>query len=251
MGKAIFTILIGLLSFGFNHRAMADSNKGLIGLTVIKDDAIPFQYDLSKFLTNEIENTELSNHAHCQSTTAFLNELNIGKNIVNKLLGYNLDEGMTLDILTQRIPTERQQQPTYFDYVTALANNYVLVINLNDESKKHLQQGNTVKFIPQGECHLYQIDITPENSEAIRNCLFSAKDSEIVRGEKRFYYDGISILLKLVNSNSDITPKGVKMLLDSIPYLSFEDVQENFKSNDKSELSKAIKIVLSPILIIK
>lgn len=251
MKTYILTILIALFLTNIPNHLIAISAKDIIGLTVLKDEINPIKYGFERYKINNIGNTNLSHHSGYQSISAFLNEMNIGKRIVNVLLGYNLNNGMSLDSLLQHIPLERRQQPSNADYEAAILNNYVLVIKMDEESMKRIQQGDTIGFVPHGESFLYQIDLKPETFEIIRNNLFSSKDNETIRGEKRFVYEGISILLKLINSGIDISPRGIKTLLNSIHYISYRDLEYGSSNHKAGKVSSVLKVALSPLIILK
>ena len=246
----IAIIIVTCLLFLVGANVKAESGKGAMGLTIIKDEVNRIQYEWGDFVINPMENIDISHHNDEPSITSYLNEMNVGKRIVNQLLGYDL-HGMHLENLTQLMPAERRANPTEADYEATILNNYVLVIKMDNESIKRAQQNDSSSFKPQGSCYLYQIDLTSDVASGIKNYLYTSSDNETVRGENRFGYEGISVLVKLVGSSMDIRPKAVSSLLKSARCVTYHDLKNGLFSREKGKTSTALKIAFSPLLILK
>lgn len=248
--KPIFLFLI--LSATFFTQVAADnstSNK-LIGLSIVKEASNPISYSNTIFNTNPISQLNLSRCDSEQDILYYLNTTSVGKQIVNSLFNYNLGR-MNSATIRERLGKSSTEQLQQEDLQAAIWNNYVLVIKMDKKSQEKAMIGDTINFSPTGNWYLYQLQCTNEVYEQLRASYISPTDNQETQGEKRAQYESLSFPLKLIDYGENIHTDIVTRLKSRLKPISPEDIKNGKKIENLGKTSTALKIGLSPILILK
>lgn len=222
---------------------------GTIGLTVIKEAFNPINYRCKTFVENEIGTIDVNRLNGEEDITGYLNQMNMGKRVLNVLLNYPAESGNSSELL-RRIPAERRSVAGAADTLAAVLNNYLLIVKLDDDSREAVLRGDTVRRKLRGSWYLYRTEFDMDNLLELRSCLINHGDDAAQRGEKRARYDALSLVVRFVEMGDDIDSDLIQKLERKIKYIDAKHAQ-GMVSDKRKAPGTAVKVALSPLFIIK
>lgn len=248
--KRIF-LFVGILSVVLCPVwAVTSPDEGVIGMSVIKDAENTADYTHSRFVENPISTIHLNRYTGESEILHFLNITSVGKQIVNYLLDYTLGK-MDTRLLLERMPKGHAANPQDEDWQAVFQNNYILVIQYDEESRDKAKILDTLSFRPTGHWYLYQLQCDNDIYGQLRENMIRPSDDMATQGEKRSNYEGISVPVELVDNGDNIGPGLMSYLVRNIKYVSAEDIKSGKQKRQLGKTSTALKIALSPVLILK
>ena len=194
----------------------AAADRPRVGITVIQEPFNPIAYDCSGYETNPVGQMDISRYNGEDEISARLNALNVGKRVVDHLLGYD-GQRMNLERIMSRIPEERRAQPDNLDYALAVMNNYILVVKLDDTAKGKALRGDT-----------------PE-----------------ARGSKRVAYENLTVGIRLIGTGTNVKSNLPQKLRGKLKYIDRKSIGSKKRSRRIGTTSTALKVALSPFIILK
>lgn len=225
------------------------AERGTIGLSVLKESFNPVNYRYGTFVKNDIGTIDINRLNGEEEITGYLNQMNMGKRVLNALLGYSAENGKSSE-LWNRIPADRQQAAAAADTLSAVLNNYLLIVKLDNASREAVLRGDTLRHKLQGAWYLYRLDFDMDNLKELRSCLVSRGDDAAQRGEKRAQYDALSLVVRLTDMGEGVDAKLIQKLEKKIKYIDAKQAKQTVSSKLKSP-STAVKVALSPLIIVK
>lgn len=248
--KRVLLIMVCMLSVWIARAATPSSDEGVIGMSVIKDSGNRLDYVHSRFAINPISSVHLSRYNGEQEILQYLNITSVGKQIVSYLLNYTFGE-MDTNILIERMPKERSNNPQVEDYQAVLQNNYVLVVKYDEESRLKALSADSAIATPKGHWYLYQLQCDKKTYDQLVANVPRPGDDVATKGSKRSGYESISIPLKLVDDGYNIGHELMPYLAKNIKYVSAEDIKSGKIKRQLGQTSTALKIALSPLVLLK
>jgi hypothetical protein len=247
--QKILTALFFVLLCSLSITKAAVVPKDFIGFSVIKDPENPIQYSTSPFAENPVTTFNLNRLQGERDIYNFLSYMNVGKQVVNYLLNYQLSK-MDDQRLRERMPNNSQTK-SEDDYRTIIINNYLLVVKMDEKSRRKALLGDTIRFAPTGNWYLYQLQCDDSTYTNVRRNIIYPSDKPDVKGEKRVRYESITIPIKLVSTGTDINPKIVQQIAKGITYETFRDNDHVDGVKRTGKTKTALKVALSPLMILK
>jgi len=244
----IKTFTFIFLSLLWSVKTIAVETESFIGLSVIKDAENPLIYGNSNFAINPIGSFNLSRLNGEKDIYNYLSSMNAGKQVVNYLLNYQFSK-MDYFRFSEHMSPDRAKNPQENDYKSAILNNYLLIIKMDEKSRKKALLGETTHFTPTGNWYLYQLQCDNSTYQSIKKNIIYPSDSPEIKGEKRVNYERISIPIKLVSSGKGISKNLNQRLAKTIKYITINRIDSNLEQTRKT--STILKMALSPFLILK
>ena len=228
----------------------AAADRPRVGITVIQEPFNPIAYDCSGYETNPVGQMDISRYNGEDEISARLNALNVGKRVVDHLLGYD-GQRMNLERIMSRIPEERRAQPDNLDYALAVMNNYILVVKLDDTAKGKALRGDTAHSKPTGEWYLYQLDFGTDETEEMKTAVILPGDTPEARGSKRVAYENLTVGIRLIGTGTNVKSNLPQKLRGKLKYIDRKSMGSKKRSRRIGTTSTALKVALSPFIILK
>lgn len=229
--------------------ALHAADRGTIGLSVIKEAFNPINYRYGTFVENNIGTVGINRLNGEEEITGYLNQMNMGKRVLNVLLGYSAERGNSTELLN-RMPAGRKSFASSADTLAAILNNYILIVKLDDASRVAVLRGDTVRRKLQGTWYLYKMDFDMDDLKELRSCLVGRDDDAAQHGEKRARYDVLSVVVRLADMGDGVDAGLIQKLEKKIKYIDAKQANQT-ASNKRKSPSTAVKVALSPLFIVK
>ena len=246
--KLIRTLcLFCLISLGATAE---NKSEGVIGLAILQDTENTTVYNPAPFAQVGIPSVSLSRVTTQEAITSLVNTQDCGKEIVNYMLSYS-NGRMDDSLLMERMRQSGITNPTTADIFAAIHNNYLLVVKLTSETLSAIRGGAQPADIKmRGNWYLYALEFTQDDAQEIADYLPSPGDDAATFGRKRYLYEGVSIPLRLIATGTKIDADLPQRLTKQVKYQTAADLLPAPEPETVSP-SKAAKIALAPIIIVK
>ena len=225
------------------------TGEGIIGLVILQDEENTTHYNTAGFEPMELDWISISRVSTQEAITSLVNAQDCGKALVDQLLCYSngsMDDRLLIDRLRRGGITD----PTTADIFAAIHNNYVLVVKLTEETISELRAGSSdVKL--RGNYYLYALEFTTDDAETINAYLPAEGDDAATLGRKRNLYEGYSIPLTLIDTGTKVDADLPARLANKIEYQTAEKLERKAERERITSPSTAVKVALSPIVIVK